>query len=145
MCRLWVSAVQAGYLPQICRIYLLNTFWFCVLVQADAVGFNLCGRTENLLEAPSFPHLASGYLWLAMLASWKFCVANAGEEAGIHRYWLNSTQASVWGSSFFHDVNSANNPSKICCKYCVFIFSNSLLGCRNIAQQLGLYSVNQSG
>lgn len=56
MCRLWVSAVQAGYLPQICRIYAFESF-------------NLCSKAANLVEPPHFSHLASGYLWLVMLAS----------------------------------------------------------------------------
>lgn len=47
---------------------------------------------------------------------------------------------------FCHDVNSANSPGKICWKYIyiyfVFIFSNSLLGCGNVALQFRLYSVN---
>lgn len=52
MSGLGALAAQAGYLPQICSIYLLDTFWFCLSLHASICAVKRATVAETTFENP---------------------------------------------------------------------------------------------
>lgn len=58
MSGLGVLAAQAGYLPRICSIYLLDTFWFCL-----SLHVSICAVKGATVAEITFGNLRISLIW----------------------------------------------------------------------------------